>query len=109
MRRKQLKNNMIFRKHIQELLFGIIDEHLETYQDGEMRDFIDSYIQHMNQSSAESSFYSEEGSKWTKYFSPQQSTTQVFGGCDNLINWLVLIEKNLYVVLLDLFVGMMNF
>ena len=42
----------------------VIEEHLATYQDGVIRDFIDAYVAHHKSASPDSSFYSEEGSKF---------------------------------------------
>lgn len=54
---------MSFRANIRKVLNEVIDEHLETYKVGEIRDFVDAYIQQIKESSPDSSFYSDEGSK----------------------------------------------
>ncbi|CAL8109768.1 unnamed protein product [Orchesella dallaii] len=73
--RGTFQNSLKFRENIKKMLHNVIDEHLETYKEGEIRDFVDAYIQQIKASSDGSSFYSEEG------------------------------KKNLYSVLLDLFVA----
>jgi len=49
---------------IRSLVKSILDEHLETYEDGVVRDFMDAYIAHMKETDdPSSSFHGEEGSK----------------------------------------------
>ncbi len=60
-----MKGRKDFLDTIRKLFGEIIDEHLETYKEGEIRDFVDAYIQQIKESGPESSFHSDEGSKET--------------------------------------------
>ncbi|CAL8092016.1 unnamed protein product [Orchesella dallaii] len=73
--REMFNGSVKFREHVRILLQKVIDDHWNSYQEGEARDFVDAYIQQIKASSDKSSFYSEEG------------------------------KQNLYSVLLDLFLA----
>lgn len=72
-----MKGRKNFLDTIRKLFAEIIEEHMETYKEGEIRDFVDAYIQQIKESGPESSFHSDEGSEniilngstnYTQYF-----------------------------------------
>ncbi|ODM94701.1 Methyl farnesoate epoxidase [Orchesella cincta] len=63
MGRKMFKSSLKFREDVRLLLQKVIDEHWDTYKEGEARDFVDAYIEQIKATNSDSSsFYSEEGS-----------------------------------------------